>query len=103
MDKYADKTQAIIGLQRRGYDQDFSLTGEGILYLQKSELIWPEEFEIVETYRFENTKSLNDSYIIYAIRSFEREVNGILMTSFNSFNKNISIHLWAKLGRHLNV
>ena len=101
MENYVNKTQAIIDLQQRGYDQDFVLTNEGILYLQASELIRPEEFEITETYRFENSKSLNDRYIIYAIRSFENEVKGILMTSYNSFNKNISLHLWAKLAKHL--
>ena len=102
METYENKTQAIIDLQQRGYDQDFALTNEGILYLQESELIRPEEFEIAEIYRFENAKNRNDKYIIYAIQLFENEVKGILMTSFSSFETNISLHVWAKLAQPLN-
>jgi len=102
METYANKAQAIIDLHQRGYDRDFALTNEGILYLQGSELIRPEEFEIAETHMFENAKSLNNRYIIYAIQSFEREVRGILMTSFIDFQTNISILLRAKLAQPLN-
>lgn len=102
METYANKTLAIIDLQQRGYDQDFALTNEGIIYIQQSELLRPEDFEITETYRFEYTKHLNDRHIIYAIRSIEKDVKGILMTSYRGFETNISLHLWAKLAQPLN-
>jgi len=97
MENYANKTEAIIDLQSRGYDQDFILKSEGILCIQQNELIRPEEFEITGTYRFEDKGRYCDKYIIYAIRSFENDLKGILMTSFRGFENNISIHLWSKL------
>jgi hypothetical protein len=97
MENYATKTEAIIDLQKRGYDQDFILKSEGILCIQRNELIKPEEFEITATYRFVGKRRLCDNYIIYAIRAAENDIRGILMTSFRGFENNISIHLWAKL------
>ena len=101
MEHYATKAEAIIDLQRKGYDQDFILKSEGILCIQQSELIRPEEFEITGTYRFEGKSKLCDNYIIYAIRSVENDIKGILMTSFRGFENNISIHLWSKLASTL--
>jgi hypothetical protein len=101
MENYATKTEAIIDLQRKGYDQDFILKGDGILCIQQGALIRPEEFEITGTYRFEGKRRLCDNYIIYAIRSVENNIKGILMTSFSGFENNISIHLWAKLAASL--
>ena len=101
MENYATKTEAIIDLQKRGYDQDFILKSEGILCVQQNELIRPEEFEITGTYRFEGKSKLCDNYIIYAIRSVENDIKGILMTSFRGFENNISIHLWSKLASTL--
>jgi len=101
MENYATKTEAIIDLQKRGYDQDFILKSEGILCVQQNELIRPEEFEITGTYRFEGKRRFCDNYIIYAIRSVENDIKGILMTSFRGFENNISTHLWSKLASTL--
>ena len=101
MENYATKTEAIIDLQQKGYDQDFILKSEGILCIQQNELIRPEEFEITGTYRFDGKRRRSDSYTIYAIRSVENDIRGILMTSFSGFENNISIHLWAKLAGSL--
>lgn len=101
MENYATKTEAIIDLQERGYDQDFVLKSEGILCIQQNELVRPEAFEITETYRFEGKRRPYDNYIIYAVRSVENDFKGILMTSFKGFENNISIHLYSKLARSL--
>jgi len=97
MENYANRTEAIIDLQKRGYDQDFTLKNEGILFIQENEFIRPEEFEISETHRFENKRRPGDNYIIYAIGSVENGIKGILMISFKGFDNNLSLHLWAKL------
>jgi len=96
MENYANRTEVIIDLQKRGYDQDFILNDEGILLIQQNELIRPEEFEISETYCFESKQKHCDNYIVYALRSVENGIKGILMTSFKGFNNNLSPHFWIK-------
>ena len=101
MEHYATKTEAIIDLQKKGYDQDFTLKSEGIFCIQQNEFIRPEEFEITATYRFEDKRRRYDNCIIYAIRSVENNLRGILMTSFKGFDNNIAIHVRSKFARSL--
>ena len=101
MENYTNRAEAIIDLQNRGYDQDFVIKNEHILCLQDSELISPDDFEIVDAYKFEGAKRLKDNYVIYAIRSIRNDLKGILMMSYSAFTKGLSIHLWSKLGANL--
>jgi hypothetical protein len=94
---YTSKAQVIIDLQERGYDHDFILKNEYILCIQESQTISPDDFEITETYRFEGKDRLCDNYIIYAIKSVNHNVNGILMVSYSTLTRGLSIHLWSKL------
>jgi hypothetical protein len=101
MKNFNNKAEAIIDLQRRGYDQDFILAEENILCLQRGDYIPPDAFEIIETHRFDGKARLRDNYVIYGIRSLQDDLKGILMTSYSAFSRGISIHLWSKLGASL--
>ena len=101
MENYNDKVQVIIGLQSRGYDLDFVLKNENLVCLQESELIGPDEFEIAETYKFEGNGGTSETDVVYAIRSVQRDLKGILMTSYSAFTRGIGFHLWCKLSRTL--
>jgi hypothetical protein len=101
MKNYSNIAEAIIDLQLRGYDQDFVIKNEHILCVQDSELISPDEFEVISAYKFERGKRLRDNYVIYAIRSMHNDLKGILMTSYAAFTKGLSIHLWSKLAADL--
>lgn len=81
MGNYNTTTEAIIDLQERGYDQDFTLKGDQLLYVQQSELIKAEEFEIAETYQFADEQSNAGNRVIYGLRAINLNVKGILMTS----------------------
>lgn len=93
--------EAIIDLQLRGFDQDFVIKNEHILCVQDSELISPDDFEVIDTYKFDGAKRQRDNYVIYAIRSMHNNLKGILLTSYSTFNKGLSIHLWSKLAANL--
>jgi len=97
MGKFNDKAEAIIDLQKRGYDQDFILANENLYCLQGGDIIFPDNFEVIETYRFEGKSKFKDNYVIYAIRAIHEDLKGILMTSYGSLARGISIHLWSKL------
>jgi hypothetical protein len=101
MENFTTKAEAIIALQERGYDQDFILKDEYLFYVQQSELIKPDDFEITETYRFEGKRRLCDNYIIYAVRGINKDLKGILMTPYSAYEKGVSIHLWSKLANNL--
>jgi hypothetical protein len=101
MENYSNIAEAIIDLQHRGYDQDFVIKNEHILCVQDSELISPDEFEVISAYKFERGKRLRDNYVIYAIRSMHNDLKGILLTSYGAFTKGLSIHLWSKLAADL--
>jgi len=98
---YTSKADAIIDLQERGYDHDFVLKNEYILCIQENQTICPEDFEITETYRFKGYPKMSDNYIIYGIRSFSHNINGILMASPATLTRGLSIHLWSKLANEL--
>ena len=101
MKNYATKTEVIIALQERGYDQDFVLKDEYLFYVQQSELIKPDDFEITETYRFGGKRRLDDNYIIYAVTGVNEDFKGILMTPYSAYAEIMSIHLWSKLANNL--
>ena len=87
----------IIVLQDRGYDKDFVIQNEGILCIQENILIAPEEFEVIETHCFENNSRQADKMIIYVISVANSDMKGILMTTYRTYSRGLSIHLWSKL------
>ena len=103
MGNYTTKTEAIIALQERGYDQDFILKDEYLFYVQQSELMKPDDFEITEAYRFEGHRRSCDNYVIYGVRAIDNDIKGILMTPYSAYAKGVSIHLWSKLANNLKI
>jgi len=101
MESYNNIAEAIIDLQLRGYDQDFVIKNEHILCVQDSELISPDDFEVINAYKFGKGKKPKDNYVIYAIRSIHNDLKGILLTSYGTFSSGLSIHLWSKLAANL--
>ena len=101
MENYNNRAEAIIDLQKQGYDQDFVIKNEHILCVQDSELISPDDFEVISAYRFDGAKRPKDNYVIYAIRSMHNDLKGILMASYSAFGKGLAIHLWSKLAASL--
>jgi hypothetical protein len=98
---YHTKTEAIIDLQERGYVNDFILQNEYIHWVQQSESICPDAFEIMEAYRIDDKKRICDNCIIYAIWSLNSDLRGILMTPCSTLSNGLSIHLWSKLANSM--
>jgi len=88
-------------LHHRGYDHDFILNNEYIQCVQQSQSICPDDFEVLEVYRFDGKRRMCDNYIIYAIKLLNNDMKGILMTSYGTLKKGLSIHLWSKLANNL--
>ena len=94
---YLRKADAIIALQERGYHYDLILKEENIHCLQQGRLICPDDFDVIEAYRFDGKRRMCDNHVIYAISLSNNDIRGILMTPYSLLAKGLSIHLWSKL------
>ena len=78
---YDTVSEAINELRNRGYSIDFNLTANAII--NHKEKFNPEEFEIVETYRFEGDTDPGDEAVVYAIGS-KSGLKGVLVSGYGA-------------------
>ena len=102
MENFSTKSDVIIDLQKKGYELDYVVSNENLLCVQDKELLNPDDFEIVESYRIENEIEQEEGCVIYAINSIQNGLKGILMIAYSGFAHGVSIHLWSKLSCGLN-
>jgi hypothetical protein len=86
-------------LQARGYTYDFNLTAHS-LELHKDDgvhlALSPEDFNIVEFYRFEGMSNPSDTSILYAIESCDG-LKGTLVSSYGVYADAMSNEMIKKL------
>jgi peptidoglycan hydrolase-like protein with peptidoglycan-binding domain len=96
MKSFETLSEAISDLKKRGFDRDFNLRETFIECTTSGQQFSPEEFEIVETYRFEGETNPSDESVIYAIQSKDG-VKGTLVNAFGPYADGNSDKLIAKL------
>lgn|SRR5688500_2401798 len=94
---YDTLSQAISGLRDRGYTTDFNLA-ENCLICNGTRFD-VDDFEIVETYRFEGASNPDDSSILYAIESNKGE-KGLLVSAYGMYAEGMSAEMAKKLALH---
>ena len=94
---YATVSEAINQLRQKGFTMDFNLDGNYIN--SKENRFQPDEFEIVDTYRYEGDTDPADEATVYGIES-KTGIKGILVTGYGMYNDNASTHILQKLGKH---
>ena len=94
---YETLTAAINGLKQRGFQLDFNLK-ENCIICEDVEF-HPEDFEIVEVYRFEGDTDPADEAVVYAIESIKGQ-KGILINAFGIYADTMSDRLIKKLAFH---
>ena len=90
MYSYETMTEAVSGLEKRGYTVDFNVD---------QEIIVSGEFEIAEYYRFEGDSDPADEAIVYAIES-AKGVKGILVNGYGISSESAANVLAEKLKIH---
>jgi hypothetical protein len=95
---YDTVTEAVKGLKERGYIKDFNLT-ENCIVCHKDKF-HPEDFEIVEVYRFEGNSDPADEAIVYAIESNKGD-RGVLVSGYGISGDEISDEMAKKLSIHV--
>jgi hypothetical protein len=94
---YDTVTQAVNGLKERGYTLDFNLDENCIIC--NDEKFNPEEFEIIEVYRFEGDSDPADEAVVYAIAS-NSGLKGVLVNGFGPSADSMSAEMAKKLNMH---
>jgi len=96
---YDTLLDALEGLTKRGYTQDFDLVPDG-LKCQGSDLqLHPEDFNIDEFYRFEGASDPDENSIIFAISS-TTGLKGTLIDAYGVYSDMLSPEMISKLKMH---
>ncbi|MEO6489145.1 MAG: phosphoribosylpyrophosphate synthetase [Ferruginibacter sp.] len=99
MYSYDTVTDAINGLRARGYTIDFNIAFDKIICTDKKYQLNPSDFEIRETYRFEGNTNPSDEDVVYAVRSLDGNVMGIITSAFGMYADTASTDMLNKLSK----
>lgn len=91
---YDTVSGAVNGLKKRGYTMDFNLDENCIVCHEDK--FNPEDFEIVEVYRFEGNSDPADEAIVYAIES-NKGHKGVLVNGYGPTSDSMSSEMAKKL------
>ena len=95
---YDTVSAAIKGLRERGYTKDFNLKENCIIC--DDQKFHPEDFEIVEVYRFEGDTDPADEAVVYAIESKKGD-RGVLVSGYGISADEMGAELAKKLSIHV--
>lgn len=98
MENYDNLIEAINGLKKQGYTEDFNLKEECIECRSGQYKIFHNEFEIDKVFRFEGDgSSPDDSSILYAISSDKFKLKGTMINSYGIYADEIANEMLHKL------
>ena len=97
---YETVTEALKDLKQRGFSTDFNLAFDKIKCSETGECLYPNQFEIVEYYRFEGDTDPSDEAVVYAIAKKGGELKGSLVSAYGAYSEELSEDLIKKLSIH---
>ena len=99
MQKFASLVEALDDLRQRGFTADFDVQHHCLSCSALDLELHPDDFEIVEVYRFEGATNPDDSSVLYAIAGKNGQ-KGVLVDAYGAYASSISAELLAKLSVH---
>ena len=100
MKTYDTVTEALKDLKLRGFTTDFNIAFDKLICSENKICLNPNEFEIVETYRFEGDTDPGDENVVYAIESKEGSIKGTMSSAYGTYAETISTEMIQKLSMH---
>lgn len=91
---YDTVTEAVNGLQKRGFDMDFNLAENCLVCNTRRFDV--KDFEIVEVHRFEGNTDPSDEAIVYGIQSVTG-LKGVLVSGYGISAEGMSAEMATKL------
>jgi hypothetical protein len=91
---YSTVSEAIETLRKKGFTQDFNLQENCIVCL--ADKYGPEQFDIVEIYRYEGMTDPGDEATVYGITT-DSGVKGVLVTNYGASPESMTEAMLAKM------
>ncbi len=101
MENYETLTEAIEGLRRQGYVEDFNLKQNCIECRDGAYRIFHDEFQIEKFFRFEGQTDPADESILYAISSEKYQLKGVLVNGYGISAETLTNEMLDKLSIRL--
>ena len=93
MFSYETVVEAIDDLKNRGFEKDLNYAFDINICVKVSDYLQPEDFHIVETYRFEGQTNPSDEDIVYAMISKDGNIKGVFTGAFGLYDDGHSIEV----------
>ena len=100
MESYETVVGALEGLKARGYTLNFNIAFDKINCSEKDTCLNPDEFEIVEVYRFEGNSNPDDEDVVYALESRDGSFKGVITSAYGTYADAVSDEIIQKLSIH---
>ena len=100
MENYETVVAALTGLKAKGYTLDLNIAFDKIICNENGLCLNPNEFEIMEVYRFEGDTNPDDEDVVYAIESKDGTIKGSMTSAYGLYADEISSDLIEKLSMH---
>lgn len=100
MQSYDTVVGALNGLKTRGYNINFNIAFDKLMCSENKTCLNPNEFEIVEVYRFEGNTNPGDQDVVYAVESINGNIKGVVTSAYGIYADNSSTEMIRKLSMH---
>ncbi len=101
MESYDTVVGALNGLKARGYTVNFNIAFDKLMCSENKICLNPNEFEIVEVYRFEGNSNPADADVVYAVEAKTGNIKGVITSAFGLYADAASAEMIRKLSIHL--
>ena len=100
MHSYETVVAALDDLKLRGYTLNFNIAFDKISCTENDICLNPDEFEIVEVYRFEGDSNPDDEDVLYAVQSKDGSIKGVISSAYGHYADSVSDEIIKKLSIH---
>lgn len=90
MENYSNLVEAINGLKKEGYTEDFNLRRDCLECKDSQYQIFHDEFVVDKYFRFEGDTNPENQSIIYAISSEKYGVKGVLVNGYGIYSDSVT-------------
>lgn len=95
-----DATATMKQLQTEGYKDDLIPCYDHLECRTSGTKLFPEDFDVVERIRFENTSDPDDQSILYVIEAPDLGVRGLYLEAYGHYHEDLSPNLSNRLRIH---
>ena len=97
MESYETVVEAIEGLRKEGYTEDFNLGEDYIGSSSGQHKLSHEDFKIDKFFRFEGESEPDEEAIVYALSSDKYHLKGVLINAYGMYGDNMAAEMIEKL------